>query len=158
MDNQDIIKKLESLRQLDFDAVQAYSQAIEKIDVMSIRTELERFRGDHERHITDLATAIQRLGGQPEELGRDVKGVLIEGMTMLRSVTGTKGALKAMKTNEKLTNKSYEEALESDLPIDVQDVVLRNRQDEARHLEFIEAALDQLDDVEDEITASPPPR
>jgi demethoxyubiquinone hydroxylase (CLK1/Coq7/Cat5 family) len=70
-----------------------------------------------------------------------LKGYLIEGFTALRSMTGTEGALKAMRTNEKITNKNYDKALSQDLPADVAAIVRRNRDDERRHLEYIETAL-----------------
>jgi rubrerythrin len=152
MDKTKVVKQLESLRQLDFDAIQAYEQAIEKIDLVTVRSQLESFRDDHARHVADLTRLLEGLGETPETLGRDLKGVLLEGMTALRSVTGTKGALKAMRMNEKLTNKAYEEALDEDLPDQVREVVLRNRADEARHLEYIELAIDQIVDA-DEVEA-----
>jgi hypothetical protein len=84
------------------------------------------------------------LGGEPVELGRDLKGVLLEGLTALRSVTGTLGALRAMKMNEKLTNHAYERTLEMTLPAGAREVVLRNREDERRHLTAIEVHIARL--------------
>ena len=54
---------------------------------------------------------LWRLGGNPPKRSVDLKGLLLEGFTALRSVTGTEGALKAMQSNEKTTNKKYQEAL-----------------------------------------------
>src|SRR5689334_15823951 len=98
---------LKSLRQLDIDAVHAYTSAIEQIDVSSIRSRLEQFRGDHERHITDLEPCIRRFGAEPDPRERDFKGFLIQGFTAIRSMTGTEGALKAMLGNEETTNAHY---------------------------------------------------
>jgi uncharacterized protein (TIGR02284 family) len=140
------IELLNDLIQLDYDAVQAYKQAIEKIDDVSARVDLEVFQADHERHIADLSRTVRMMGGEPEEAGRDLKGVLLEGLTALRSVTGTLGALRAMRMNEKLTNRSYERALEAKLPVAARDVVLRNREDERRHLSAIETHIERLSD------------
>lgn len=141
--NENIVSTLNRLIQLDYDAVQAYERAIAKIEDIAIRRELEGFKGDHERHIVDLSACVRDLGGVPEELSRDVKGVLLEGLTALRSITGTEGALKAMKTNEEITNKVYEEAFQSALPGNVRDVVEKNLSDERRHLAYIERCLSQ---------------
>jgi uncharacterized protein (TIGR02284 family) len=140
----DAIELLNDLIQLDYDAVQAYKQAIEKIDDVAARADLVAFQADHERHIADLSRTVRMMGGEPEEAGRDLKGVLLEGLTALRSVTGTLGALRAMRMNEKLTNRSYERALEVRLPIAARDVVLRNREDERRHLSAIETHIERL--------------
>ncbi len=145
MDKHDLIDHLRDLAQLDYDAIQAYDTAIEKIDLGAVRTQLENFRADHARHIVNLTDCIQSLGGDTPELGRDLKGVLIEGMTKLRSVSGTPGALKAMRMNEEITNKTYEKALGLELPPDVRDVVEQNREDERLHLQYIEAAIDAID-------------
>ena len=160
-DTDEMIEQLDDLIQLDHDAVQAYSQAIQRLDAedLAVRHELESFRADHERHITDLQNAIRALGGEPREISRDLKGALLEGFTALRSATGTLGALKAMQTNEKHTNKAYSRAADVRLPLVARDVVARNFDDERRHLAAIKAHIARIDqtavdvdevDVEDE--------
>jgi uncharacterized protein (TIGR02284 family) len=141
--NEEVIKNINSLIQLDIDAIHAYRQAIEKCDVHQVKGQLDKFRQDHERHVQNLSECVTRLGGTPPEFKRDFKGFFLEGFTALRSVTGTVGALKAMKSNEMLTNQTYEKALSWNLPVDVRNVVSRNRDDEKRHLQYIERALDQ---------------
>lgn len=143
MDTKDIINSLNDLIQLDADAVHAYEQAIERIDVPMIASRLDEFKTDHQRHISELSVAVRDLGGEPVEPSQDFKGFLIEGFTALRSVTGTEGALKAMKSNEELTNRKYEKALEAQLPDDIHELVQRNREDERRHLTYIEQALSE---------------
>lgn len=150
MRNAEIIEKLRALMQLDYDAIMAYQAAIERIDVESIQEQLTRFMGDHGRHVHDLKDAIESLGGDaPKDPGRDLKGVLLEGLTAVRSMLGTASALRAMRRNEQLTNKAYEEALEADLPPEIRELVLRNREDEARHLAYIVMALEQVEHAED---------
>ena len=133
---------LKALMQLDIDAVHAYTQAIESIQHDGVRERLTAFRTDHERHITDLSDCIIRLGGQPPQRKRDFKGFLIEGFTAMRSLTGTEGALKAMRSNEKTTNQHYREALDVDLSPETRAVVERNYADEQRHLAYVEEALE----------------
>ena len=141
METKDILRNLESLFKLDVDAVHAYDQALQKIDVPKVRERLMDFKADHERHVNDISSAIQRLGGNAPERSRDFKGFLIEGFTAIRSVTGTEGALRAMKTNENLTNKTYSGAVVWDLPEDIMKMVRRNRDDEQRHLQYINECI-----------------
>jgi hypothetical protein len=63
METKDTIKVLSDLCQLDVYAVHAYQQAIERIDHTEIQSNLESFKGDHERHIDELSKAILKLGG-----------------------------------------------------------------------------------------------
>jgi rubrerythrin len=143
MNKQEIIDMLIELAQLDFDATRAYEQAMENIDVPSIHKQIAGFRDDHIRHIADLSAEIDRLGGKPPEISADIKGFILEGFTTIRSLTGTEGALKAMRGNELLTNSSYSSAFSADLPPDVKKVVERNYDDEKRHLRYIEDAIEK---------------
>jgi rubrerythrin len=157
MEEQTIAKRLIALAQLDIDAVHAYTQAIEEIDLPKVRDELEGFCADHLRHIDELSALIISMDAEPPQYKKDFKGYLIEGMTALRSATGTAGALKAMRMNEKLTNARYEAALDGELPDDVLTVVRANLEDERRHLRFIEKCIDEgiweLEEEEDEAAA-----
>jgi len=141
MKNQDVINKLSKLIQIDIDASEAYKQALQKINHAGIHTSICQFREDHLRHIDNLSAAIQELGGKIPDYKQDIKGYLIEGFTALRSVTGIEGALKAMQGNEKLTNRVYQEAVESDLPPHILQLVQQNYADEQRHLRYIEQVL-----------------
>lgn len=140
-----MVGKLKNLIQLDIDASFAYAHAIDGIELKhaEVKAELERFKGDHERHILELSNVLGALGHEPPEYERDFKGFLIEGMTAVRSALGTRQSLKAMQQNELLTNRRYQDALEllADLPPDVLELVRRARDDERRHLEFIERTL-----------------
>jgi rubrerythrin len=144
--SEDIIKELNDLVQLDYDAARTYEHAIKHVDREDedVRVDLEAFRQDHLRHIEDLRDAILELGGTPTEASRDLKGVLLEGMTKLRSVTGTLGALKAMRMNERLTNRTYEKAVELAVSSGLRELLLGNLEDERVHLASIEAHIARL--------------
>jgi rubrerythrin len=123
----EVIEHLNRLIQLDADAAQLYRMAIEHVD-----------------HIADLTRAVIDLGGEPEEPSRDITGVLFEGVAALRMVTGTNGALSAMRMNERHTNHVYDEALDNALPPLAYELVLQHLEDERRHLAVIEMHMDRL--------------
>jgi rubrerythrin len=134
---------LKSLVQLDIDAVGAYSQAIEHIENTHISENLNKFMCDHQQHIDNLSNILRVNGEEAPEMSRDFKGFFIEGFTSLRSVMGDEGALKAMCTNEQLTNKKYKEAIEElSLDTDIIATVESNYRDEQEHLSYIEGALE----------------
>ena len=138
-----LIKRLNHLLMLDHDAVDAYQQAIDRLTNEYCRSQLLTFQADHRRHIADLKDCIVRYGGKAQDR-RDVKGFFIKGMTAIQSMMGDEMALKAMQTNEKLTNRDYQEAVDDkSLPDDVREIIVKNRADEARHLDWINKALDQ---------------
>lgn len=136
---------LNKLIQLDFDAAGTYREAVLHVDDGYVRDDLHAFLGDHERHVMELTRIVRDLGGTPIEAHRDLKGVILEGMTRLRS-RGTVGALRAMRMNEKLTNRSYDKAAEVYMPPIGQVIVMENLADERRHLAGIEAHIERLTD------------
>ncbi|HJV35468.1 PA2169 family four-helix-bundle protein [Geomonas sp.] len=141
MNRDDILNNLEKLIHLDVDATHAYDQAIKNVNEQVIKDKLIQFQADHRKHIDLLSAKMLELGGTPPELSSDFKGFLISGFTALRSLTGTKGALEAMETNEKLTTSRYEEACKMDFPVDITAIVQQNYADEQRHLAFVREAL-----------------
>jgi hypothetical protein len=134
---------LNKLIQLDYDAACTYKEALLHVDDAAVESDLYVFRGDHERHIMELTSVIRDLGGSPINAHRDFKGAILEGMTKWRS-RNTLGALRAMRMNEKLTNRVYDRESGIYMPPIGQAIVLENLADERRHLAAIEAHIDRL--------------
>lgn len=141
MTRDEILNQLEKLIQLDVDATHAYDQAIKNVDDPAIKEKLVLFQGDHRRHIDLLSAKVLELGGTPPELTSDFKGFFISGFTALRSLTGTKGALEAMETNEKLTTSKYQDAAKLVWPTEVSTLIQSNLADEQRHLSYVREAI-----------------
>jgi uncharacterized protein (TIGR02284 family) len=144
MTRDEILSQLEKLIQLDVDATHAYDQAIKNVDDQAIKDKLILFQGDHRRHIDLLSAKVLELGGTPPELTSDFKGFFISGFTALRSLTGTKGALEAMETNEKLTTSKYQDATQLVWPTDITSIIQSNLADEQRHLSFVREAISAI--------------
>jgi hypothetical protein len=134
---------LNRLIQLDFDAAGTYREALLHIDDPAAASDLQSFLVDHERHVMELTSIVRDLGGVPLHAHRDFKGALMEGMTKLRS-RGTLGALRAMRLNEKLTNRGYDKASTVYMPPIGQVIVAENYADERRHLAAIEGHIERL--------------
>jgi uncharacterized protein (TIGR02284 family) len=140
--NKDQVENIKSLIKLDIDAAAAYEEAIEHIQTPSIHKTLTMYLADHRRHVDVLSGLLRNAGEVPPERTKDIKGFFIEGFTSLRSAMGEDGALKAMLSNEKLTNRKYQDAFENwDLEPEALAVVSDNYEDERRHLSYIEDIL-----------------
>jgi len=142
--NRETITCLNELIRLDADAVELYQSAIDRVDDAAVKADLLAFQRDHNTHISDLTRVVSDLGGEPEPAKQDLKGKALELVTAMRSMTGTEGALKAMRTNEKLTNKTYDDAAAKELPPLARALITRNRSDERRHLAAIERHLERI--------------
>jgi uncharacterized protein (TIGR02284 family) len=138
----DLVAALGGLVELDYDAIEAYKAAIERIDDESDKAQLRTFLEDHRRHVADLTPIITRLGGTPST-GPDVKQWLTKGKVVILGLAGDNAVLLAMKTNEEDTNTAYERMLRrDDVPTDVRPVLENNYRDEVRHKAWIEARLE----------------
>jgi hypothetical protein len=144
--NRDVVRRLQALRQLDHDVIHAYERAIERVDIITIRIALDAFRRDHERDVFELSRVLVDDGEPHREPRRRWKGVVHEVRTVLQSATGTRGALEALHRTESRTHLAIDELLDEDLPPGVRAMLERDRADEARHLAFLERALQLLDD------------
>lgn len=143
-DNDTVCEKLNDLIQLDFDAIDAYAAAIERLESAEYRQQLAAFMADHERHTENLAAKVRELGGTPKHKG-DAMRILTKGKVVIGGLMGDKAILMAMKANEEVTNKTYEHMLEkvSGRP-DVESLVDGNLGDERRHKAWIDATLERL--------------
>lgn len=138
--------RLGYMAKIDIDASAAYAQAIKNIDEddLDIIERLEQYRADHERHINVLSDLIKSLGETPPERNRNFKGFIIEGFTAIRSMSGTEGALRAMETNEKLTDDRYDEARKWELSPEITGIMEEFYSDEKTHLTYIQDVLDTI--------------
>ncbi len=141
MNNKEIADRLKSLCQLDIDAIHAYIKASNRIEHNTIKNAVSQFQADHERHVKELSDMIRNYGEEPPEFSKDFKGFLLEAFASIRSITGTEGALKALRSGEQMTNKNYGNAVAMDFPPLVMVLLRRNFDDEQRHLNYVEQAL-----------------
>ena len=137
MKDKDLIEAMSNLVQLDIDAVYAYDQAVKEIDDAIIRHRLLKFQDEHRQHIHGLSEQIENLGGQVPERSQDLKGYVIEAFSAIRSFTGLKGALSAMKTTEEITNRYYGEVVSWEAPPDVKEALRTYFSEEKIHLYYI---------------------
>ena len=144
MNEKNLTEALSNLVQLDIDAVHAYDQALKEIDDAIIKDRLLKFQNDHRSHISGLSKQIEELGGQPPENSRDIKGYVIEAFTAIRSFTGLKGALKAIKTTEEITNRYYGEVVSWEAPSAAKEVLRTYFSEEKVHLDYITSNLQAM--------------
>lgn len=143
-DKAGVAKLLKELIHLDYDAIEAYEAAIERLENADFKARLGEYRDDHRRHTENLGAHLRALGEEPPS-GPDLKRILTEGKVVIAGLAGDKAVLGAMKMNEDVTNKTYEEALEhADASADIRATLAANLEDERRHRAWIEATLDRL--------------
>lgn len=135
------LQALNHLVQLDYDAVEAYDAAIERLKNSHWREVLKSFREDHKRHITIFTEYLRDLEcAYPQ--GPSLKSILTQGKVMIANLSGDKAILLAMRSNELDTNTAYKRMLEHPgLTDDLFKKVNDAYDDEKRHLSWLEKTI-----------------
>lgn len=143
----DFIDMLNNLIRLDFDAIDAYEAAVERLERRGDAEQLRAFQADHQRHTREMAAIVRDLGGKPATAG-GAKSMLTSGKVLLADLIGDRAILRAMKTNEDDTNTAYERAIRhGGMTPAANEVLQRNLSDERRHRSWIEEAINRLSSI-----------
>jgi len=137
-------KTLKKLCEMDFDAIEAYEEAMKRLEDKSISDKLAEYRSDHMAHTDTLNTLLSSRGEEVVD-GPDSKRVLTEGKVVIADLLGDKAILKAMVANEKITVKAYKEAADNDaLNAEEKSKVAEHYEDEKRHHDWIKSTSENI--------------
>ncbi|HEX9105786.1 MAG TPA: ferritin-like domain-containing protein, partial [Longimicrobiales bacterium] len=139
-----LLATLNDLLQLDHDAVQAYTVAMESLQSEPFRSTVRTFRGDHERHISELTRLVQERGGTPMELPHIPTGMFKLALQKAAAAGSDRELLLAFKANEGQVRDKYRRAAADALPVEVSGLVRRNAADEERHYAWVTQAVEAL--------------
>lgn len=142
MQDATLIAELNDLLQLDHDAIASYSLAIKELSDPTLKETLTQYRGDHERHVTELTALITRLGGMPVQMSHQPTGLFKLITQGMGAAGGDREVLLAFRTNERQARDKYARAAAlSTLPADALDIARRGAADEGRHYDWADNAL-----------------
>jgi len=143
--NDTLVAELNDLLQLDHDAVNAYTIAIESLKNEGWRESLVRYRGDHQRHIEELTTHIRSMGGTPMELPHIPTGVFKSAVQAAAGAAGgDRAILLAFKSNEGQVRDKYWRAANAGHPAETSSLLRRNAHDEEVHYRWVAGVLESI--------------
>lgn len=134
--NIDTVKLVSSIIQKDRDMAEAYLRATDVCKRPDILARLEEFKEHHEAHALRLTQYLLDAG----------RLVLWDEVDIFRDeldhrMGNDREALTALRQDEELSNRTYENVLARDLPADLRPLVEEGREDERQHLAWIESTL-----------------
>jgi hypothetical protein len=139
-----LVALLNDLLQLDHDAVSAYGIALWELDSAELRTQLESHLRDHERHIEELGTHIERLDGMKVPVPH-LTGAFKVAVQAAAAGGSDRAVLLAFKANEMQVRDKYARAASrQELPPDILATLRRGAGDEGRHYEWAVRSLEAL--------------
>lgn len=134
---------LYALCELDYDAIEAYQAAINRLKNESYKEQLTQFMDDHLRHVDEISAVLKRHQ-QAVPKGPGMKKYLTQGKVVLAHLLGDNAILKAMITNEADTNTAYERVnSHANKWDDATDILSRGLSDEKRHKKWLEETVKQ---------------
>jgi hypothetical protein len=144
MNPAELVALLNDLLQLDHDAVSAYGIALWELDSAELRTQLESHLRDHERHIEELGTHIERLDGMKVPVPH-LTGAFKMAVQAAAAGGSDRAVLLAFKANEMQVRDKYARAASrQELPPDILATLRRAAEDERRHYEWAVQSLEVL--------------
>jgi ketosteroid isomerase-like protein len=138
-----LIAELNDLLQLDHDAVEAYTIAIDLVRSTRFRDSLVEHRADHKRHIEEIAALVRARGGLPTELPHATAPLKLA-VQALGAAPGDVTLLLAFKAVEGQARDKYRRFAARQWPEEVGTVVKNAAADEERHYQWVEASLREL--------------
>ena len=135
-----LLSDLVGLVRLEMAVVEAYDEAIRQVGLPGPADQLAQFRNEHAKHILDLLDGIVPLA---RKLGPRIRETLrpSHGFQGLRASDGTERALQELRAREVQTSRSWKALPIDRLPESWRALPQRFREDESRHLRFLEQML-----------------
>lgn len=132
---------LYELCELDYDAIEAYQAAIERLEKKEYVEKLQEFKVDHQRHVSDITSLLNKHQAKAPT-GPDAKQYLTKGKVILANLMGDEAILKAMLTNEEDTNIAYERLNDHAGKWEDSETILnQGLADEKKHKQWIHLTL-----------------
>ena len=132
---------LKALVELDYDTIEAYEAALNRVGAENLKTKLTEFKTDHQRHIGKISTILRNHSIEPPTGPSMGKQWITKGKVVIANLLGDKALLTAMRSNEIDTNAAYERMhVRNDLWPETIPVLNAGLEDEKRHKAWLEAA------------------
>ena len=105
----DFAEVLRQLAELNFDVVESYNAAINRVRSENYQAKLKEFKADHIRHISQINEILMNHSHKNVE-GPSMKQWITKGRVVMADIVGDKNISKAMHENEKDTDAAYNKA------------------------------------------------
>lgn len=126
-ENDQSIKCINTLIETCKDGENGFKATAERLQDANLKELCLNYAQQRARFVADLQVAVRRLGGDPEQSGSIGAAVHRGWMSVRGSIAGNsdEALISEAERGEDIAKASYERALKSDLPLDVQAVIER---------------------------------
>jgi hypothetical protein len=135
------IEHLSKLLHTEVHMVSSYDGAIERVGGRS-RDRLEELRDGHERHVLDITELLREMGEPAPGPSPEVEGLFSPGMAAMRNASDEEDVLHAVRIIEQVGARSYVEARDWAVGMQVHEVLARHDRDEQDYLTTVGGLLE----------------
>lgn len=129
---------INSLIELEYEVVEAYEVALEKLNNAEYKSKMEEFCKNHRKHINLLSSLSEMRGIKPPE-GPGAKSIVTKGKVYLANLFGDDTIISAMLTNEDDANDAYTRfSSRNDLWDQMKVAVSLGLNDEKKHRQWMQ--------------------
>ena len=133
---------LNDLIELEYDVIEAYEAAINRLDSEEYKGQLELFKQDHTHHIAQRSALLEKHNLEASTGPSAGKQWITKGKVLLANLVGDSTILLAIRSNAIDTNTAYERVLTHDHIWDDAQILLKAcLKDELRHKKWLELVL-----------------
>lgn len=138
----DFGKAVQELVELEYDVVEAYEAAINRLENKRYKSQLEKFRNDLKRHIQDFSKLLALHDIEAPKGPSMGKQWLEKGKVLLANIVSDNAILRAMKSNEEDACKAYERLHNHEGKWrEAESLLLHCMDDERQHSAWLTSAL-----------------
>lgn len=137
------IEHLARLLHTEVHLVSSYDGALERIGDDS-RSRLEELRGGHERHVLDITELLREMGepAPPATPEAEIEGQFSPGLSAMKNASSDEDVLQAVRIVEQVGARTYAEAREWAVGMQVHELLARHDQDEQDYLATVGGLLE----------------
>jgi len=131
------------LVELEYDTLEAYEAAINRLENEEYKNEFSSFKEEHLRHISEISTLLRGRELEPPVGPSTGKQWITKGKVVLGTLAGDLAILRAMRSNEIDTNTAYErlKTHEGVWP-ESQEIMKQAFKDEQKHKKWLTYILE----------------
>ena len=135
------LNALKALLELEYDALEAYEAALNRLEDPSYKKQIKNFRNDHRRHVANLTNLLLKHDQTPPT-GPTIKSFMTQGKVIIGNLINDDAILRAMASNEEDSNTAYSRLCQyASIPDDELAILEQAYNDEKLHKEWITETL-----------------
>lgn len=141
------IDAIKELIELDYDIIEAYESAINRLENLEYKDKLRNFQGEHKKRVKELSAFLNESGEEAPKGADMSKNLLVKSKVAILAIFGDDNILKAMLSNEEDSNMAYERMyarLKESTNQQISKAITKGLEEERKHKDWLKRTIEKL--------------